>query len=171
MKNMLKELIPYIVIIVVVLLIKKFIVSPIRVVGPSMKDTLQDKDIMILNKIGYRFNSIKRFDIVVVSYEKDFIIKRIIGLPGDKVEYKDNKLYINDKFYNEPFLATGTETDNFSVMDLNNTEKIPNGYYLVLGDNREESKDSRVIGLIKKKQIEGKASLIIFPFNRIGIKK
>ena len=136
-----------------------------------MKDTLNDKDIMILDKISYRFTKIKRFDIVVVKYENDLIIKRVIGLPDDKVECKDNKLYINDKLYEEDYLAPGTVTDNFSVMEINKTEKIPKGYYLVLGDNREESKDSRSIGLIKKSKIKGKAKLTIFPFSRIGIKK
>ena len=171
MKNIVKELIPYVVIVIAVLLIKKFIVSPIRVIGPSMKDTLQNKDIMILDKISYRFSDIKRFDIVVVSYENDYIIKRVIGLPGDTVEYKDNTLYINGKLYDEKYLATGTVTDNFTISDINQTEKIPEGYYLVLGDNREESKDSRSIGLIKRSKIEGKTKLTIFPFSRIGIKK
>ena len=125
---------------------------------------------MILNKVTYKFSSITRFDIVVIKYDGDLIIKRVIGLPGDKVEMQNNKLYINDKAYDETYLASGTNTPNFSVMDINNTETIPEGYYLVLGDNREESKDSRSIGLIKRKDIKGKASLTIFPFTRIGIK-
>ena len=136
-----------------------------------MKDTLRDKDIMILDKVSYRFSDIKRFDIVVIKYENDYIIKRIIGLPGDKVECINSKLYINDKLQEEKYIVPGTETTNFTVKSINNTETIPKGYYLVLGDNREESKDSRAIGLIKKNMIEGKAKLTIFPFSRIGIKK
>ena len=136
-----------------------------------MKDTLKDGDIMILDKVTYKFSDIKRFDIVVVKYEGDLIIKRVIGLPGDKVELINNKLYINDKLYEEKYLATGTETSNFTIKDINNTEKIPKGYYLVLGDNREESKDSRTFGLVKKGNIKGKARITIFPFSRFGVKK
>lgn len=136
-----------------------------------MKDTLKDGDIMILDKVTYRFSNINRFDIVVLKYDGDLIIKRVIGLPGDKVEVTNNKLYINDKLYEEKYLATGTDTPNFSINDINKTEKIPKGYYLVLGDNREESKDSRSFGLVKKGDIKGKARITIFPFSRFGVKK
>ena len=83
----LKEYVPYIIIIIVVLLIKKFIVSPIRVNGTSMLDTLHDGDIMILDIIGYRRSGVERFDIVVCDTEDEYIIKRVIGLPGEKIEY------------------------------------------------------------------------------------
>lgn len=160
------------VIIIVVLLFKHYIVAPIRVVGPSMKDTLQDGDIMLLNKITYRFKNINRFDIVVVNYKEESkpIIKRVIGLPGDKVEVRKNKLYINDSEYDEFYLASGTNTDSFDLNSLFGEETIPEGYYFVMGDNREESKDSRTIGFIKKSNIIGKASLTLFPFDRIGKK-
>lgn len=159
-----RSILSYVIIIVVVLLIKEFIVTPIRVNGESMDKTLQDKDIMILNKISYRFTDIKRFDIVVVKLENEYIIKRVIGLPGEKVEYKDNKLYINGKQVKEDFKHEDTE-------DFILEEEIPKGYYFVMGDNRPISLDSRVIGLIKEKQILGKTSLVIFPLNRFGTKK
>ena len=165
MKKFLKEICPYI----IILMFKKFVAAPVRVIGPSMKDTLLNGDIMILNKISYRFSQIRRFDIVVVDYD-DLIIKRVIGIPGDSISYKDNKLYINNKYVEEPFLVNGTKTNNFDIKDISGYDKIPNGYYLVLGDNREESKDSRIIGLIPRKKIEGKANFIIFPFSRIGSK-
>lgn len=171
MKKILKEIYPYIIIIIIVLLVKHFLVAPVRVVGPSMEHTLLNGDIMILDKISYRFNEIKRFDIVVVDSEESLIIKRIIGIPGDKIEYKDNKLHINDKHYKENYLDGDTITNDFSLKEITNADKIPEGYYFVLGDNREESKDSRLIGLIKKDQIQGKAKLTLFPFSRIGVKK
>lgn len=166
----LKEIYQYIIIVIVVLLIKKFIIAPVRVVGPSMKDTLLDGDIMLLDKISYKFNDIKRFDIVVIKYDNELIIKRVIGIPGDTIEYRDNKLYINDKYYEEKYLATGTQTESFDLEGLTSKQKVPNNYYFVLGDNREESKDSRIIGLINKKSIEGKAKFTLYPFNRIGNK-
>ena len=152
-----KEILSYIVIIVVILLIKQFIVTPIRVNGASMDDTLKDKDIMILDKISYRFSDIKRFDIVVIKLEDEYIVKRVIGLPKEKVEYKDNKLYINGKEVKENF-------SHKEIKDYVLEEEIPDDYYFVVGDNRPVSLDSRVIGLINRKNILGKTSLTIFPF-------
>ena len=103
MKNIIKENIVYIVIILLVILIKIFIVTPVRVRGESMEKTLQNNDIMILNKMAYKFNDIKRFDIVVIDITDEYIIKRVIGLPGEKVEYKNNKLYINGKEKKETY--------------------------------------------------------------------
>ena len=129
-----------------------------------MKDTLFDGDIMLLDKLSYRFRDIKRFEIIVIKYDNELIIKRVIGLPGDVVEYTDNKLYVNEKEYEEKYLATGTDTPSFKMT-------VPDNSYFVLGDNRKVSKDSREIGFIAKKDIEGKAIFTIFPFNRIGSKK
>lgn len=171
MRKILREVYPYIIIVVVVLLIKSFLVAPVRVVGPSMEHTLLNGDIMILDKISYRFNEIKRFDIVVVNSNEGLIIKRVIGLPGDKIEYKNNKLYINGEYYKEDYLDGDIKTSDFILEELIGNETIPQDYYFVLGDNREESKDSRTIGLIKEKQIQGKARLTLFPFTRFGIKK
>ncbi len=160
----LKGSISYIIIIVAVLLFKQFIIAPIKVNGDSMNETLMNNDIMLLDKISYRFTDIKRFDIVVIKKDKEYIIKRIIGLPGDVVEYKDNKLYINGKEVEEDFKHDRNTNDY-------KEEKIKDGYYFVVGDNRDISLDSRIIGLIKREEILGKTSLVIFPFNRFGVKK
>lgn len=130
-----------------------------------MVPTLLDGDIMILDKIGYRINGLKRFDIVVIKYNNEKIIKRVIGLPGDYIEYKDNILYVNGKEIKEEYKRD--ITNNFSLKDLG-YEKIPENKYLVLGDNRSISKDSRIIGLIDKENIEGYTGIIVFPFKRIG---
>ena len=99
----LKEVLGYLIIIVVVVLFRTFLYSPIRVTGDSMVPTLKDGNIMILDKIGYRINGVKRFDIVVVHFNGGNIIKSVIGLPGDYIEYKDDKLYINNKLVNEEY--------------------------------------------------------------------
>lgn len=130
-----------------------------------MVPSLLDGDIMILDKIGYRINGLKRFDIVVIKYNNEKIIKRVIGLPGDYIEYKDNILYVNGKEIKEEYKRD--ITNNFSLKDLG-YEKIPENKYLVLGDNRSISKDSRIIGLIDKEDIEGYTGIIVFPFKRIG---
>lgn len=166
-KENFKDLSVYIVIIIVVILIKLFIVAPIRVNGTSMIDTLENNDIMILDKISYRFKEIKRFDIVVVDDEEELIIKRVIGLPGEYIEYKNNKLYVNGKYVKENF--NRKEMNDYSIKELGKT-KVPEDTYFVLGDNRPNSKDSRIIGFIPKKQILGKTALTIFPFDRFGNK-
>lgn len=166
-KKFFKEVGIYIIVIIIVIIIRYYVVALIKVNGDSMVDTLHDKDIMILDKISYHFSSIKRFDIVVVKENKEYLIKRVVGLPGEKVEYKNNCLYINGKKIKESF--SHKKTEDFSIKDLDST-KIPDDCYFVMGDNRLNSMDSRIIGFIPKKSIIGKTSLTILPFNRIGIK-
>ena len=169
MKNF-KEYVPYLIIIVVVLLVKKFVVTPVIVSGDSMYSTLHNKDIMILNRL-YKTKDIKRYDIIVIKYNNKNIIKRVIGLPGDSIECIDNQLYINGEIIKEDYLDEGTITNDFSLQELFDVDYVPEGVYFVLGDNREVSLDSRSIGFIEPKNIEGKATLTIFPFNRFGNKK
>ncbi len=97
MNSTIKTICEYLLIIAVVIVIRIFIITPIEVNGSSMENTLYDKDIMILNIIGYHTSGIRRFDIIVIKYGKEHLIKRVIGLPGETVEYNDNKLYINGK--------------------------------------------------------------------------
>lgn len=166
--NVVKEISSYVIIIIIVIVIKQFVAAPIRVNGESMNDTLMDKDLMILNKIHYKFNDIKRFDIVVVDIQSEKIIKRVIGLPGESIEYINNILYIDGKRVEENF--SHQQTEDFSIEKLGEN-KVPEDMYLVLGDNRSNSLDSRILGFIPKNEIIGKASLTIFPPTRIGQKK
>ncbi len=163
MKKFLKEIYPYIIIVIVVVIIRTFIATPVRVDGESMNSTLSDGDILILNKLDKSF---KRFDIVVINYKGSKLVKRIIGLPGENIEYKDNILYINGNITNDVAVA---RTSNFSLEQLYNIKKIPNNCYFVMGDNRGNSMDSRDyrIGLINKKNIVGTTSIRLFPFNKI----
>lgn len=158
-----QEFIPYIVIIIIVILVKTFVFSPIRVNGESMEDTLHDDDIMILDEISYRFSEIERFDIVVIHYQDEYLIKRIIGLPGETVAYLDNQLYINGEKVEENFKHERTS-------DFNEI-RVPENEYFVLGDNRINSTDSRIIGTISKKDIKGRTSFTIYPFSRFGKKE
>lgn len=176
MNKFLKEWLPYLIIIIIVVLIRTYIVTPVIVRGDSMYDTLKDGEVLLLGKINYRLSDIKRFDIVVIKdLDGDLIIKRVIGLPGDNIEYKDDVLYINGKAYNKRF--TDDVTEDFTLEEIcqihhvNCTTKIPKDMYLVLGDNRDVSADSRVKGLINRSQIQGKAFFRLWPFNKIGVIK
>ena len=161
MKKIIKELVPYLVIVIFVILIRSFLVTPGLVNGSSMENTLFDNDLVIVNKIVLK-NGIDRFDIVVVNYNNDTLIKRIIGLPNEKVSYIDDKLYINDEPIEMPL--DFEYTSDFELI----TGKDE---YIVLGDNRNVSKDSRSIGPIKRDNIKGKVNFVLFPFKRFGVIK
>ena len=165
MKKILNDAIPYVVIIIVVFLVRLFIVTPVIVVGDSMIPTLKNKQVLLLNKLDYKFNDIERYDIVVINTGKSEIIKRVIGLPGETVEYRDNILYINGHEQESEF---SFETDDFTLKSICNCNKIPKGKYLVLGDNRSVSSDSRIIGLIDEKDIKGSTKISIFPMKKIN---
>lgn len=164
-----KELLPYVIIVLVVILIRCFLVTPIQVIGTSMEPNLKNGELMLLNKITYTLNDIKRFDIVVVDLPGKSLIKRVIGLPGEKVYYKNSKLYINGKEVKENFNKNG-QTYNYEVME-NGNYIIPDNKYFVVGDNRTNSSDSRIIGLIDRKLILGKADFVLFPFTKFGTVK
>ena len=166
--DFIKEISVYVIIILIIILLKMYVISPIRVNGTSMDPTLENGDIMILNKIGYRITKIKRFDIVVIKYKDELLIKRVIGLPGEKIKYVNNTLYVNGKKLDEEF--DKTYTYNFSLKEIGSTT-VPDDSYFVLGDNREVSKDSRSIGFIDREDIVGKSSLTLFPVNRFGMKR
>lgn len=163
--NLLKELVPYVIIIFVVALIRTFIVTPVRVNGDSMYPYLKDGEILLLNKYD---KSYKRFDIIVANASNTKVIKRIIGLPGENIEYKNCKLYINGNEIND--YVSECITNDFSLESLYDYVVIPEGYYFVMGDNRKESSDSRDyrIGLINEEQIEGKSFFRLTPFSRFG---
>lgn len=158
----------YIVVIVIILFIICYVASVTQVVGDSMNPTLKDGEVFIMNKARYRFFDIKRGDIVSLDYaDSKYLIKRVIGLPGERVNIIDNKLYINDKVYKEKYLSQNMKYKDFYLKSLG-YEKIPKDMYLLLGDNRKNSLDSREIGLISKKDINGKITFRFFPIHRIG---
>jgi len=161
---MIKEYLPYVAAIVIIILLRLYIVSPVQVDGSSMQPTLEDRQVLLLKKYDHNY---KRFDIVVLKYHKEKLVKRIIGLPGETVFYRNNKLFINEKEVEEPFLSEDIKTEDFNITNIGYQE-IPEGYYFVVGDNRGDSLDSRYIGLIPKSSIEGTINFRLFPFNTFG---
>lgn len=169
MKKIIKDIIPYVIIVLVVGLIRTFLVTPVIVSGDSMVPTLKNRELLLLNKINYQLNDIKRFDIVVIRLEDKEIIKRVVGLPGEEIMYRNNTLYVdgheldNEYTYNGENDKENFDTEDFSLKTICNCNTIPEDKYLVLGDNRGVSADSRMYGLIDKKDIEGRVKLSIWP--------
>lgn len=130
--------------------------TPVKVSGQSMSPTLSGTEIMMLNRLG----EIDRYDIVVIEKGDEKIIKRVYGMPGEKIQVLDNKIYINDQEI----------TDNYGDGSTSDTEAITLGKdeYFVLGDNREDSLDSRLLGPIKEGKIMGTTKLVIYPLRKFG---
>lgn len=157
------------VVIITVLLIHQFLGMQIEVSGSSMESTLQDADHLILEKVTYSFDVPERFDIIVFrpySNDKDtYYIKRIIGLPGEKVQIKGSEIYINDTLLEEGY---GRE----QILDgglAKDAIVLGEDEYFVLGDNRNHSKDSREIGPIKRASITGRAWVRIWPLQNLDV--
>lgn len=159
--------------------IRYFLFAPIVVDGLSMMPTLHDQDRMIVNKLSYQIGEPDRFDIIVfhAPEQKDYI-KRVIGLPGDKVEYKNDTLYINGKAYEEPYLEEykqqiidGPLTEPFTLKEKIGRDTVPEGELFVMGDNRRYSKDSRHIGTVPMEDVLGSTRIIYWPVKDIRIVK
>lgn len=159
----------------IIIPVRYFLIQPFYVKGASMEPSFYDHEYLIINEIVYRFNNPQRGDVVVFRYPKDpsqYFIKRIIGLPGEKVKIKDGKLFIyNDQFptgivlNEEVYLFEDTETPH-----LGKTEFILEAdEYFVLGDNREASLDSRRFGPVSRRLIIGRAWVRGWPFDKIAI--
>ncbi|MDC3416414.1 signal peptidase I [Aquibacillus salsiterrae] len=164
---------------VLALIVRMFFFAPIVVDGPSMLPTLENGDYMIANKLNYLIGEPNRFDIVVfhATADKDYI-KRVIALEGEYVEMKGDKLYIDGKEVEEPYLnsikssfsSKQPYTFDFKLEDLpGGYSEIPKGYVFVLGDNRGNSTDSRMLGPIPIDQLVGVASFRYWPIDRFGI--
>lgn len=163
-KEFFKDTFKYILVVIGVLLVALYVVTLEQVIGPSMSPTYKENDVVVLDKLYYKIFKINRGDIVSVSYaDTKYLIKRVIGLPGEYVEIKDNQIYIDGKILEEPYLDN-VENYDFDLRELG-YEKIPDGYYLLLGDNRTDSLDSRdpKVGLISKKNFIGKVRFKIWP--------
>lgn len=159
--NFIKELLTYIIIIILVVLVRVFLITPVRVDGESMYPTLKDKEILLLNKFDKKY---ERFDIVVFNYSGSKLIKRVIGLPGEHIKFVNNKLYINGKEVKDVENVEFTLDYDIKQLDY---DVIPENTYFLVGDNRGNSTDSRLIGPISKDEIIGKVNIVLFPFNKI----
>ena len=174
--DMKKEILSWVFYIAFVLVLTWVIITFVgqrtRVDGRSMMNTLHDGDNLIVEKLSYRFSDPKRFDIIVFppTGKKEYYIKRIIGLPGETVQIDENgNIYINGELLEENYGAETIQNPGRAAKPIT----LGDDEYFVLGDNRNNSKDSRSeeVGNVKRSQIIGRAWLRIWPLNKFGLLK
>ena len=156
----------------IIIPIRSFLIQPFYVKGASMEPTFHDHQYLIINEISYRFNPIARGDVVVFRYPKDpqqYFIKRIIGLPGERVVVRDGKIKIyNDDFKNGVEISENMYLDTTLTMGTKDVV-LGDDEFFVLGDNRDASLDSRSFGSVPKRLIVGKVWLRGYPFSQFKI--
>lgn len=159
--------------IIVIAVIRMFLFVSFSVDGLSMDPTLEDGDRVVVNKFIYDLADVEQDDVIVFNSNEDSAyVKRVIGVPGDNVEMVDRKVYVNGEPLQEDYVVHQGESymDNFTLSDMDVEDGgIPEGHYLVLGDNRPISRDSRDFGLITEDAIIGEVQLRFWPLNEIAI--
>ncbi|WP_171016693.1 signal peptidase I [Pseudalkalibacillus caeni] len=163
--------------VILAVVIREFLFTNYIVHGESMMPTIQDGNRLIINKIGYNVGNPDRFDLIVFhANEEEDYIKRVIGLPGDTIEYRDDVLYINGKAVEEPYLErykkqvlNGNLTENFTLEEKTGRKVVPEGHLFLLGDNRLHSYDSRHIGFVEMDKVVGKVNLRYWPLEEIDV--
>lgn len=151
--------------VVLAFFIRYFIVELYLVDGPSMRPTLQSAERLVVNKFIYRFRPPERGEILVFRYPRDpsrDFIKRVIAVPGDTIEIRDGRVYVNAALLNEPYILSKTR-GNYPLAT------VPDGHIFVMGDNRNNSEDSRFadVGFVPFDLIKGKAMLVFWPVSQL----
>ena len=173
-KSLKREIFEWIMVFVVAaamaFVVRTFIFEPVRVDGSSMLNTLTDSEFMIATKFDYLLGDPERFDIVICNYPNTsdgmYRVKRVIGMPGETMELRAGELYIDGHHIEQNFDMTENET-------YFGPYTVPGGHYFVLGDNRNNSKDSRsvMVGPLERDMIKGHVRAVVFPFNKMRLMK
>ena len=148
--------------------VRTFIFEPVRVDGASMMYTLEDDEFMIATKYDYLLGDPERFDIVICNYPNTsdgmYRVKRVIGMPDETIELRAGQLYVDGKHVEQNFEMTPNET-------YFGPYTVPPGHYFVIGDNRNNSKDSRsaMVGPLSRDEIKGHVRAVVFPFNHFRL--
>jgi signal peptidase I len=173
LKEIIKNLVFY---LVIVIILTQFVFRPFRVDGDSMYPSIKNGELGFSDAVSLKIQGVKRFDIVIVYSEatNKFILKRVIGLPNDIVQYDNDTLYVNGKKVEETFLNqdhVNKMTDNGSLdfTDDFGPITLANDEYFLMGDNRMRSTDSRHTGPYKIDDFMSKNGVVFFPFNRMRV--
>ncbi len=157
--------------VLMALLFTIFIISHNKIPSPSMVSTINEGDHILTNMLPYYYRDPHRGEIVVFKQGEENWIKRVIGEPGDIIDILNGDVYVNEKRLDESMyvLEEGSSTPRSEVMSITFPYKVESGHYFLMGDNRQQSHDSRYLGAIKRENIYGKGWIKIYPFNQIGI--
>ena len=174
-KNVMKEILSWVLTlgsaVVIALVIRTFLFEPIRVDGESMCDTLQNNEIMFVTKPEYLFGQPQRGDVVICKYpgRTENFVKRLMAVPGDTIEVRENVVYVNGQQLDETYLTPSRNVNGFSMAPMTLTD----GQYFVMGDNRDNSHDSRNYygwdkpATLTRSQIVGHVRFVVFPFDKV----
>lgn len=174
MKEIVSTIFTFIVVFALVWLLRVYVIEPFQVEGRSMDNTLQDGERLVMLKLA----EVDRFDVVVVpppNVPEKLYIKRVIGIPGDTIEFKDDKLILNGKPLDEPYLAEmqaqteGNFTYDMTLEERTGATEVPEGQIFVMGDNRRNSTDGRNFGFINIEDVRGEADFIHWPLSEFGL--
>ena len=150
-------------------LIIGFIVSHVKIPTMSMETTIMTGDHLLVNRLPYYYRDPIRGEVVVFGYEGEYLIKRVVGVPGDIIDIKNGKVHINGEIYDESeYLTQNIQTHIKAGSKINFPYKVSADEYFLMGDNRSNSKDSRVFGTIPRSVIFAKAGIRILPIDNIG---
>ncbi|GAA0596449.1 signal peptidase I [Virgibacillus siamensis] len=156
---------------------RSYLFASYIVEGESMEPTLYDGNMLMVNKVVYDMSDVDRFDVIVFhATRKTDYVKRVIGLPGDKIAYKNDKLYVNGRYVEEKFLeplkkVTDTKpyTKDFTLMGTTGKTTVPEGKLFVMGDNRDNSLDSRKFGFVSMDRLVGKVDITYWPVSQLEL--
>ncbi len=174
-KSNIIELIEFVAIMAAILVvIRFFIAEPHKVSGSSMFPNFHDQDYIITNKLATKLSSLERGEVIILTNPRDksqVFIKRVIGLPGERVKLSNGLVFVNNQQLDEPYLPTGVKSHGEAFLADDEETVVPNNSYFVMGDNRGASSDSRELGPIPKELIIGQAFLRYWPINKFSIIK
>lgn len=175
-KNMWRITRTVVIAVVLAFLFRSFLFASYIVDGKSMEPTLYDGNLLMVNKVAYNIHDINQFDVIVFhANEEEDYVKRVIGTPGDTIEYKDDVLYINgepkEEEYLKPFEIDDGEplTEDFTLEGITGKTEVPDGMLFVLGDNRRESLDSRYFGFVPMGSVVGKVDVRYWPVSQSAL--
>lgn len=160
--------------IAIFLFLYLLVLQPHKIKGASMEPNFPNGEYLLTDKVTYRFREPQRGDVIVFAAppnESEEFIKRIIAIPGEKISVVDGKVFINGRILTEPYITTSIKTESGIFFSDKGEIEVPADRYVVFGDNRPFSSDSRSWGFITKKEITGRAWVIYWPLSEVGIVK
>lgn len=176
MKKYLKWIRTVLLALLLAFVFRSYLFASYVVDGESMEPTLYDGNLLMVNKAVYDWSEIDRQQVIVFhANEEEDYVKRVIGIPGDEIEFKNDQLYVNGVLLEESYLDDLRPndglpfTEDFTLEEATGSATVPEGHLFVMGDNRRDSLDSRYFGFVSEDTVVGKVDIRYWPFSQAGI--